>query len=146
MDAGDVECALLGVGGALNSLLKIPSRNLGFIGDSLHLALVYNAADVFVATSKMENLANTVLEAMACGTPCVAFGIGGMPDVIAHLENGYIAEAFSAEELAEGVAWVLDHSEPGLLASSARQHIVTSFSLEQQATQFHELYKRVVEA
>ncbi|WP_287293429.1 glycosyltransferase family 4 protein [Moorena sp. SIO2C4] len=55
---------------------------LGTLSDDLSLALVYAAADVFVAPSLQDNLPNTVMEAIACGTPCVAFNIGGMPDLI----------------------------------------------------------------
>ena len=57
---------------------------LGRLNDDISLALVYSAADVFVAPSIQDNLPNTVMEALACGTPCVAFKIGGMPDMIEH--------------------------------------------------------------
>ncbi|SRR5579862_205238 len=82
-------------------------HSLGRLRDEVSLALAYNAADVFVAPSLQENLPNTVLEALSCGTPCVAFAIGGMPDLIVHQENGFLAEPFDAQALARGIAWVL---------------------------------------
>ena len=61
---------------------------LGNLHDDISLALAYAAADVFVAPSIQDNFSNTVLESIACGTPCVAFRAGGMPDMIEHRRNG----------------------------------------------------------
>ncbi len=55
----------------------LKTRYLGRLNDDISLALVYSAADVFVAPSIQDNLPNTVMESLACGTPCVAFKIGG---------------------------------------------------------------------
>jgi glycosyltransferase involved in cell wall biosynthesis len=67
---------------------------LGVLSDEIAIALLYSAADVFVLPSLQENLPNTILEAMACGTPAVAFNIGGIPDLIEHEYNGYLARPF----------------------------------------------------
>jgi glycosyltransferase involved in cell wall biosynthesis len=61
----------------------------GSLHDEVSLALLYSAADVFVAPSIQDNLPNVVMEALACGTPTVAFDLGGMPDLIDHRQNGY---------------------------------------------------------
>jgi glycosyltransferase involved in cell wall biosynthesis len=84
---------------------------VGTLNDDLSLSVVYSAADVFVLPSIEENLANTVMEAIACGTPCVAFNIGGMPDMIDHQKNGYLAQAYRIEDLAQGINWVLENQE-----------------------------------
>jgi glycosyltransferase involved in cell wall biosynthesis len=86
----------------------LPVRYLGQFHDDISLALVYAAADVFVAPSIQDNLPNTVMEALACGTPCVAFNIGGMSDLIEHERTGYLARPLDIDELACGIAWVLD--------------------------------------
>jgi glycosyltransferase involved in cell wall biosynthesis len=64
----------------------LKTHYLGRLNDDISLALVYAAADIFVAPSIEDNLPNTVMEALACGIPSVAFKIGGMPDMIEHQE------------------------------------------------------------
>ena len=75
----------------------------GYVTDETRMAHIYNAADVFVAPSLEENLANTVMESLSCGTPVVAFNIGGMPDMIEHQVNGYLAAPFEADDIAVGI-------------------------------------------
>jgi len=75
----------------------------GFISDDLHLSLIYNVADVFVAPSFQDNLPNTVMEALCCGVPVAAFNIGGMPDMIIPGENGYLAGPYDCDDLAGGI-------------------------------------------
>ena len=79
--------------------------------NDFHLALIYNAADIFVAPSMQENLANTVMESLTCGTPVVAFSIGGMPDMIQHMKNGYLAQPYKIEDLAKGIETVAEFAE-----------------------------------
>ncbi|WP_445153242.1 glycosyltransferase [Aeromonas hydrophila] len=63
---------------------------MGRLHDDISLCLLYNAADLFVAPSLQDNLPNTLVESLSCGTPCVAFKIGGMIDLI---PNAYILSA-----------------------------------------------------
>lgn len=90
-----------------SDLVDLPEHytiaGLGHINEEDKLAAVYSAADVFVAPSREENLANTVVEAQSCGLPVVAFNIGGMPDMIQSGVNGYLANAFDTDELAKGI-------------------------------------------
>src|SRR5208337_2825088 len=72
----------------------LPARNLGPIADEDRIVLLYRSADLFVSPSRQENLPNMVLEAMACGTPCVAFKVGGMTDMIDHQHNGYLGQPY----------------------------------------------------
>ena len=118
----DFAVAVVGMGNKdLHSGLSVAVHEMGFIQDSLHMSLLYNAADVFVAPSRQENLANTVLESLACGTPCVAFNIGGMPDAIDHKINGWLAVPYSTEELATGIRWLLTHPQPEALRNASRK-------------------------
>ena len=59
--------------------------------------------------SRQEAFGQTASEAQACGTPVVAFNIGGLPDIVEHQRTGYLAEPFETEDLATGIRWVLDH-------------------------------------
>jgi glycosyltransferase involved in cell wall biosynthesis len=78
---------------------------------------------------------------MACGTPVVGFQNGGIPDMIDHLENGYIASFKSALSVAEGIQWVLDNNQGGKLSALTRQKVLTTYSEEVVARQYADLYQ-----
>mgnify|MGYP001396347527 CR=1 FL=1 len=118
-------------------------HNLGNVPGEDRLAHVYSAADVFVAPSVQENLANTVMESLACGTPVVAFTIGGMPDMIDHERNGYLATPYSPASMAEGIGWILHHPAPGTLSLHARQKVMENFESETVARHYEDLYTAV---
>ena len=106
---------------------KINVIYLGMINEVSELNKIYNAADVFVAPSKQENYANSVLEAMSCGVPTVAFDIGGMPDLIAHKESGYLAEYGNTVDLLAGIDYCIENknrlSENALAARKECNHM-----------------------
>jgi glycosyltransferase involved in cell wall biosynthesis len=115
---------------------------LGRLADDISLAIIYSAVDVFVAPSLEDNLPNTVMEALACGTPSVAFNIGGMPDMITHQENGYLANPFSVADLTYGINWVLENNHRWQkLSANARDMVLNKFTLQHQATKYLELYQ-----
>jgi glycosyltransferase involved in cell wall biosynthesis len=116
-------------------------RHIGRLNDDVSMALAYSAADVFVAPSTEDNLPNTVMEAMACGTPCVTFDIGGMPDMIEHMKTGYLVPPFDCAEFAAGIAWVLgDEARSVNLARQAREKVEREFALERIARRYAALY------
>jgi glycosyltransferase involved in cell wall biosynthesis len=122
--------------------LKTKINYLGTLRDETSLAIIYSAVDVFIAPSLQDNLPNTILESMACGTPVISFEIGGMPDMIAHKKNGYLARPFLSEDLANGIQWVLeDESRWSDLSKNARATIVNNFTLAHQAGRYESLYK-----
>ena len=121
------------------------SHYLGTFSDDLALALLYSAADVFVLPSVTDNLPNTVMEAIACGTPCVAFNIGGMPDMIEHQKNGYLAQPYQIEDLAQGIVWVLENKDRHQkLADYAREKAEKEFTLDIQAHRYLSLYTDIL--
>jgi glycosyltransferase involved in cell wall biosynthesis len=125
--------------------LPIEAHWLGRLNDDVSLALAYSAADVFVAPSTEENLANTVIEAMACGIPCVAFNVGGMPDIIHPDRNGYLAEPFVTDDLARGIVAMLESGDAyQRFSQGARQTVITGFSAELQARRYAALYEDVL--
>ena len=113
---------------------------LGQFSEDSKLASIYAAADVFVAPSRQENLANTVVESLGVGTPVVAFDIGGMPDMIEHLKNGFLARPFDSTDMARGISWVIDKARNPELQKAARKTAETLFSAERQADSFRKLY------
>ncbi|KAF3888365.1 MULTISPECIES: glycosyltransferase family 4 protein [Nostocales] len=121
------------------------SYYLGTLNDDISLALLYAAVDVFIAPSTDDNLPNTVMEALACGTPCVTFNIGGMPDMIEHQKNGYLAQPDNTEDLAQGVAWILENKERHeKLCYFARFKVEQEFTVEKQAYRYLALYDELV--
>ncbi len=124
----------------------LPAYHFGHLHDDVALALLYAACDVFVAPSRQENLPNTVAEALACGVPCVAFDIGGMPDLIAHQQHGWLARPFDTADLAAGIAWCLS-DEGGRwqgLCVQARQFAQDHLELGRQAQRHVELYRQLL--
>lgn len=93
--------------GKLNNSSKkrfaFKTHNLKFISDPKTLVKLYNAADTFVLPSLQDNLPNTVVESMSCGTPVVGFRIGGVPEMIEHMKTGYLAEVKNSLSLANGI-------------------------------------------
>jgi glycosyltransferase involved in cell wall biosynthesis len=118
---------------------------LGILHDDHSIALAYSAANVFVAPSLQDNLPNTIMESLACSTPCVAFNIGGMPDMIEHCKNGYLAKPYQIDDLAQGIVWVLENQERQKnLAHRARQKVEQEFSQEIQAHRYESLFRTVL--
>lgn len=107
--------------------------------DELGLIAYYSAIDVFVAPSTTENLPYTVMEAMACGVPCVAFEIGGLSDLIVHGQHGVLAIPFDTEALAEGIRQALANREIWGLA--ARAHVVQHYAAPLVAQQHRAVYR-----
>ncbi|HZV81860.1 MAG TPA: glycosyltransferase family 4 protein [Geobacteraceae bacterium] len=118
---------------------------LGWQQDETSLALLYAAADVFVFPSLQESLGYTAMEAMACGTPCVAFRQGGVADLIDHGHNGYLARPFEADDLAQGIASILeDDALRQEWSIRARHKVVQKFSLERVAADHLALYRGIL--
>jgi glycosyltransferase involved in cell wall biosynthesis len=108
-----------------------PVHWLGEIQDDRLLALACAAADVVIVPSRQDNLPNAAIEAQACGTPVVAFKIGGMPDIVAHKENGWLADPFDTVDMALGIIWILESGDRRTeLARQARYSAVTRFAPE----------------
>jgi len=124
--------------------LGFPIHYLGRLNDDIALALLYSAVDVFLAPSVQDNLPNAVMESLACGTPCVAFDIGGMSDMIQHQQNGYLAKPFDVNDLAKGITWVLEDEERlKKLGSNSRDKVEQKFTLEIQANNYLSVYNYI---
>lgn len=117
---------------------------MGSFRDDLSLSLLYSAADVFILPSMQENLANTIMEAMACGTPCVAFEIGGMPDLIEHQKSGYLAQPYWIDDLATGIAWTIENRDrQHHLSFRSREKVEQEFTYARQAHRYRSLFEEV---
>jgi glycosyltransferase involved in cell wall biosynthesis len=125
--------------------LPFKTTFLGNISNDEHLAKCYSAADVFIAPSLEDNLPNTVMESLACATPVVAFKTGGIPDMVKHLENGYLAEYQSAEDLATGIEWLYHDENAPDIQKEARRTILSQFSEAVIAGKHQLLYQSLLD-
>jgi glycosyltransferase involved in cell wall biosynthesis len=124
---------------------KLKINYLGNLPGDIALSLLYSAADVFVAPSLMENLALTIQESIACGTPVVAFNIGGNSDMIDHKKNGYLARPSDSLDLAQGIAWVLsDEKGWKSLSQNCRMKAVANFEISLISRQYAKLYQEIL--
>ena len=141
----DTAVAILG-GHADDVAHKLPFQTypLGYISDERQIVHVYNAADVFVLPSLSENLPNTIMEAMACAVPCVAFRVGGIPEEIDHQKNGYVAAYRDAADLARGIRWVLDEADYPSLSKAAVTKVSHCYSQQSVALKYTELYNEAI--
>lgn len=140
----NTEVAILG-GHAedISDKLPLPVHALGYVNNSSSIACVYNAADVFVLPSLEDNLPNTIMEAMACGIPCVGFRVGGIPEMIVHQKTGYVAEYKNADDLAKGIRWALD-AAPEQICSNATRKVAQEYSQSVVAKEYIEVYNEAM--
>ena len=127
----------------LKPLIPFQVFPLDFISTEKELVNVYNAVDLYVTPSLEENLPTTIMEAMACGVPCIGFNVGGIPEMIDHLHNGYIAEYKSVEDLANGIVWTLDESEYQTLSEEACRKAVSNYSESTVAKKYIDIYNKI---
>ena len=106
--------------------IPFPCKFMGFITDDYTTNLVYNASDVFVAPSLADNLPTTILESLACGTPVVGFDVGGIPDMIDHLKNGYLAKYKDAIDLSHGLNYCLSNNLGGYLLPDFYKNVIVN--------------------
>lgn len=120
-------------------------HRMNFISDISDIVKLYNASDIFVLPSLQDNLPNTVMESMACGTPVVSFRTGGVPEMIEHKHSGFLAEGKNALSLATGIYETLFLLDIDILGKNARQKVLNEYTGEVVAGQYVELYKKLLD-
>ncbi len=127
--------------------IQAPCRliKLGNLAGEAHLAMAYRVADVFVLPSLEDNLPNTVIEALACGVPVVAFNSGGIPEIVEHKKTGYLVDIQHPDELAKGIAWALDLKEDaGQVARRCRRKAADNYDVKARAQDYAWLYHQIL--
>ena len=128
----------------IEGLLPFETYPLGYVSDERRIVDVYNAADTFVLPSLSENLPNTIMEAMACGVPCIGFKVGGIPEEIDHQKNGYVAAYCDAQDLARGLRWVLAEADYEALSKTAVTKVKRCYSQQSVALRYTEVYNEAI--
>ena len=121
--------------------LGCDTRYIGQLRDDISLALLYSCADVMVVPSVQENAGKTAIEAMACGTPVVAFANSGQVEIVDHKASGYLAQNLSSGDLARGIEWCLEESDThNALSRGAREKALACFDIRDIARRYTALY------
>ena len=121
----------------------MPIYTMDYISDPADMAELYRAVDLFVTPSLEDNLPNTLMEAMACGTPCVGFNVGGIPEMIEHGVNGYVARYRDADDLAHGIDQVLSAPNYPELSAAAARKAVANWNEERVTARYVQLYEQL---
>jgi glycosyltransferase involved in cell wall biosynthesis len=120
-------------------------RQLGYVNDERLQQLAFAAADLFVAPSLADNLPLTLIEALTCGTPVVAFDAGGIPELVRHMETGYLARHKDAADLTHGIKVLLqDESLRRRMGQRGRKIAEAEYSLEIQGRRYVNIYEEVL--
>ncbi|HAP22266.1 MAG TPA: hypothetical protein DCR27_13445 [Lachnospiraceae bacterium] len=136
---------VVGAGGYRNSIPKDYEHICwGYIREPEKMAALYNLADIFIYPSIDDNLPNMVMESLACATPVVAFRTGGIPDMVVHMENGYLAKYMDTQDLLKGLLWVAEHNAENRLGKNGHMKIIQEFSEEIVAQKHIQLYRELL--
>jgi glycosyltransferase involved in cell wall biosynthesis len=109
------------------------------------MATCYTAADVFVGPSLSESFGQVFVEAMACGVPCVGFNTTAVPEVVRHMETGYLAEHKDSIDLARGIQRCLsDEALRRQMSRRCREIAEREYTLEREVQCYVEVYRSAI--
>lgn len=144
-DAKDISLVVFGAqSDVIKDAVPFCVYPLNYLSNTEEITNLYNAVDVFVTPSLDENLPNTIMEAMACGTPCVGFNTGGIPEMIDHKINGYVANYMDADDLAQGINWILEEANHTQLSQNTRKKVVEQYCETVVTKQYKSLYQQLL--
>ena len=129
---------------SVKEALPLPVYTVNYLSNEKEIADIYNAADLFVTPSLQDNLPNTIVEAMACGTPCVGFNVGGIPEMITHRQDGYVADYCDSLDFAQGIAWCLNDERQAPLSASARATALATYGETAVAHRYQTIYQQAL--
>ena len=119
--------------------------SLGYIDHERTKVLAYNAADLFLHPACVDNLPNVVMESIACGTPVVAFPIGGVPDMVRPGVTGWLARELSGEALGLVIEESIKSMADGLnLRGKCREVAEAEYGDELQASRYVSLFEGLI--
>ena len=122
--------------------IEFPVHLHGYIKDTKELVKIYESCDIMVVPSLQEAFGKTLIEAMACQTPVVAFNTGGPKDIIDHKIDGYLAQLRSIEDLKNGILYFYDRKEELVeIGKKCRKKVETHYDIKNIAKQYLDYYK-----
>jgi len=124
--------------------LPIESIPTGSLQEVALIRQAYAAANVLVTPSLEDNLPNTIMEAMACGKPVIAFKTGGIPEMIQHKKNGWLAEPGYEQGLSEGITWLAQNNHAEEYGLNALHFAQQEYAPNRIANSYIQLYKSLL--
>jgi glycosyltransferase involved in cell wall biosynthesis len=108
------------------------------------ISIQYASSYIHILPTLADNLPNTILESMACGTPVVAFDIGGCKDVVISHKTGYLAKPGDVDDFVAGIMSLLDNqSQYQEISNNCRLFIKENFNLKIQTIRYVDLIKKI---
>lgn len=134
-----------GNAGELAELTEIQSIQLGYVHDEHLKNLAYSAADLFVFPSRADNLPLVLQESLACGTPMIAFDVGGVSDIVRPGLTGYLAQPENIKDFSEGIERLLENDpHRNYLAKHCREIAMTEYTIQLQVDRYLKLYEDII--
>ncbi len=138
-----IELVIVGKSNPELNLEGYTVHNLGFIENDKKLSGIYRMCDVYIMPTIADNLPNTVIESLMCGTPVIGFNVGGMCDMVKNNKNGFLIDDFSSLSLYNTIKHFLNQSE---LASrdEISKNMTSRYSYDEIVKQHSKIYNQVI--
>jgi len=133
-------------GGEVSEAFPVKSHWFDYVDSIETMNALYSVAHMYVISSLQDTYPTTLIESMLCGTPVVGFRTGGIPEMIDHLGDGYLADYKSVADLARGMRWVLFNDKYKTLRMQVRKEAIFRFSREKSAALHLELYENILQS
>jgi glycosyltransferase involved in cell wall biosynthesis len=127
--------------------VDIPTFNFGFVEDDRLKAMLYSAADVFLFPTRHETFGLVSIESMACGTPVVAFDVGGVSGAVRPEVTGLLAAPENVSEFRSGIVRLL--TDEGLrtqMSRQCREVVLQEYANDRLVSRHLEVYQEAIEA
>jgi len=143
-----IDVLVLGKGrlDALKHMNRLRLHRIRYIDSERLMAVLLSAADVYIYPTRADTMPLALLEAIACGTPCISYNVGGCGDIVRDGVSGFLVKPFDAPVFAAKTLALL--TDPPLLArlsAGARELAEQEFSLAVMAAAYHRLFKEVMD-
>lgn len=128
----------------LRDRFACPATTFEYVSDERTMRDLYNAGTLLMMPTLSDNLPNTIVEAMACGLPCVGFEVGGLPQMIDTGLNGFLARPQDSDDFARGIVHCLADDVYPILCKEARRKALRNYSEEAVAARYLQVYRNAL--
>jgi L-malate glycosyltransferase len=150
-EAMPAKLLLVGDGPEVTAVCKLVKKlgltdSVLFLGKQDNLEELYSMSDLMLLLSEKESFGLVVLEAMACGVPCIGTNVGGLPEVISDGKTGYICELGNIDEIADkAITILMDKSLQKFLSEQALNMVRNKFHAQTIVEEYEKLYFNVLD-